>query len=174
MSTSLRSERLEVVGTRKNGRARGACLLRARPFSLSPSVNLSYGSFFTQVFLVWFHSSTRFTWQFCWSIVNWGMKQVTAASTEQAGTNTVDACPTAFCLKYFRVFLSISIFLLKRLCFITAERYLYLVGSSNGFFDPIFARRPETMWSILIIYYMISKKGVLLACRASVVWQSAK
>ena len=52
--------------------------------------------------------------------------------------------------------------------FITAERYMYLAGSSNGYFDPVFARRSETIWSILIIYYMISKKGVLLACRASV------
>lgn len=51
---------------------------------------------------------------------------------------------------------------------------MYLAGSSNGYFDPIFARRSETIWSILIIYYMISEKGVLLACRASVVWQSAK
>lgn len=51
---------------------------------------------------------------------------------------------------------------------------MYLAGSSNGYFDPIFARRSETIWSILIIYYMISKKGVLLACRASVVLQSAK
>ena len=35
---SLRSRRLEVVGTRKNGRARRrhACLPRARPYSLSP------------------------------------------------------------------------------------------------------------------------------------------
>ena len=51
---------------------------------------------------------------------------------------------------------------------------MYLAGSSNGYFDLVFARRSETIWSILIIYYMISKKGVLLACRASVVWQSAK
>lgn len=51
---------------------------------------------------------------------------------------------------------------------------MYLAGSSNGYFDPIFSRRSETVWSILIIYYIISKKGVLLACRASVVWQSAK
>ena len=36
---SLRSRRLEVVGTRKNGRARRrhACLPRARPYSLSPA-----------------------------------------------------------------------------------------------------------------------------------------
>ena len=35
---SLRSRRLEVVGTRKNGRSRPlACLPRARPFSLSPA-----------------------------------------------------------------------------------------------------------------------------------------
>ena len=51
---------------------------------------------------------------------------------------------------------------------------MYLAGNSNGYFDPVFARRSETIWSILIIYYMISKKGVLLACRVSVVWQSAK
>ena len=42
--TSLRSRRLEVVGTRKNGRARRhprghACLPRARPFSLSPTTS---------------------------------------------------------------------------------------------------------------------------------------
>ena len=43
---SLRSRRLEVVGTRKNGRARRryargeeACLPRARPFSLSPATS---------------------------------------------------------------------------------------------------------------------------------------
>ena len=36
-------------------------------------------------------------------------------------------------------------FSLKASMFITAERYLYLVGSSNGYFDPIFARRPETI-----------------------------
>ena len=46
---------------------------------------------------------------------------------------------------------------------------MYLAGSSNGYFDLIFPRRSETILSILIIYYMISKKGVLLACRASVV-----
>ena len=34
---SLRSRRLEVVGTRKNGRV--ACLPRARPFSLSPATS---------------------------------------------------------------------------------------------------------------------------------------
>ena len=40
-SGSLRSRRLEVVGTRKNGRARRrhACLPRARPFSLSPATS---------------------------------------------------------------------------------------------------------------------------------------
>ena len=49
--SSLRSRRLEVVGTRKNGRARRrhargeeapsplACLPRARPFSLSPATS---------------------------------------------------------------------------------------------------------------------------------------
>ena len=40
---SLRRRRLEVVGTRKNGRSRRrqplACLPRARPFSLSPSTS---------------------------------------------------------------------------------------------------------------------------------------
>ena len=38
---SLRSRRLEVVGTRKNGRARRrhACLPRERPFSLSPATS---------------------------------------------------------------------------------------------------------------------------------------
>ena len=40
-SDSLRSRRLEVVGTRKNGRAkrRHACLPHARPFSLSPTTS---------------------------------------------------------------------------------------------------------------------------------------
>ena len=40
-SISLRSRRLEVVGPRKNGRARRrhACLPRARPFSLSPATS---------------------------------------------------------------------------------------------------------------------------------------
>ena len=40
---SLRSRRLEVMGTRKNGRARRrhplACLPRAHPFSLSPAIS---------------------------------------------------------------------------------------------------------------------------------------
>ena len=41
VKVSLRSRRLEVVGTRKNGRARKrhACLPRARPFSLSPTTS---------------------------------------------------------------------------------------------------------------------------------------
>ena len=51
VTPSLRSRRLEVVGTRKNGRARRrhargeeapsplACLPRARPFSLSPATS---------------------------------------------------------------------------------------------------------------------------------------
>ena len=40
-SVSLRSRRLEVVGTRKKGRARRrrACLPRARPFCLSPTTS---------------------------------------------------------------------------------------------------------------------------------------
>ena len=37
ITASLRSRRLEVVGTRKNARERLACLPRARPFSLSTS-----------------------------------------------------------------------------------------------------------------------------------------
>ena len=41
VKVSLRSRCLEVVGTRKNGRARKrhACLPRARPFSLSPTTS---------------------------------------------------------------------------------------------------------------------------------------
>ena len=39
--SSLRSRRLEVVGERENGRARGrhACLLLARPFFLVPTTS---------------------------------------------------------------------------------------------------------------------------------------
>ena len=41
VKVNLRSRRLEVVGTRKNGRARRrhACLPRARPFSLLPTTS---------------------------------------------------------------------------------------------------------------------------------------
>ena len=41
VENSLRSRRLEVVGERKNGRARGrhACLLLARPFFRVPSTS---------------------------------------------------------------------------------------------------------------------------------------
>ena len=54
--SSLRSRRLEVVGTRKNGRARRrhaslACLPRARPFSLSPATQATsvlVGSIYTE------------------------------------------------------------------------------------------------------------------------------
>ena len=73
---SLRSRRLEVVGTRKNGRARrrhaSACLPRARPFSLSPTTSkrllrrLHWDLWAQQILWTW---TTHFKWCICFQFL---------------------------------------------------------------------------------------------------------